>query len=347
MKIARVSTVETIPASRLARPLPANVTVRDQPSFDRILRAEIPEVRILEVLNASVLYSGHLVLNWSDLTLASYRNDEGEIVRLNAKDIVKVKLLNRKERLPASETFLVAHSLYSHTYYHWMVEVLPRLYLLRSDIETGTLLLPDNHSSTFHRESLALFGVNRILFMKQKTAYVAPRLKIATQIGSHANYHGSILEDTTAFLKKRLTLPWESGNRIYVSRGLAHRRKVLNEGEVIQCLRRFGFMVLHLEHYPVAEQIKMMHGCSILIGIHGAGLANMIFMKRGGAILEFRKDDRNVNYAFFALAATFGHHYFYQFCRSPDENALVQDADIHVDVKQLEVTVRTMVEMLS
>ena len=44
------------------------------------------------------------------------------------------------------------------------------------------------------------------------------------------------------------------------------------------------------EHLPPAEQVRVMSETSILVGQHGAGLANMVWMRPGGHVVEILPD---------------------------------------------------------
>jgi capsular polysaccharide biosynthesis protein len=85
---------------------------------------------------------------------------------------------------------------------------------------------------------------------------------------------------------KRLARPGVH-RRIYISRSLAGARSVVNEPEVIDCLSKFGFEVLHLECLAIEQQIQAFSEAEIVVGPHGAGFANMVFAEPGITLLEF------------------------------------------------------------
>jgi glycosyl transferase family 61/glycosyl transferase family 92 len=78
--------------------------------------------------------------------------------------------------------------------------------------------------------------------------------------------------------------------RVYVSRRLTTARRVLNEAEVITTLRDFGFEPLCLEQMSLEEQIKVFRESEVIIGPHGAGLANIVFSNPGTTLIEFLQD---------------------------------------------------------
>jgi hypothetical protein len=68
-----------------------------------------------------------------------------------------------------------------------------------------------------------------------------------------------------------------------------YNRGITNEEELIDELKKeHGGNVIdvYLEDLPFQEQVKLMRGCKLLIGCHGAGLANLLWMNSGASILE-------------------------------------------------------------
>ena len=75
-------------------------------------------------------------------------------------------------------------------------------------------------------------------------------------------------------------------NRIYISRNDAPARKVVNEDEVISCLKEFEFEIINLTQHSFLEQARLFSEASFIVASHGAGLANLVFCKSGTQIIE-------------------------------------------------------------
>jgi hypothetical protein len=80
---------------------------------------------------------------------------------------------------------------------------------------------------------------------------------------------------------------------IFIKRNLNHNfgyeRGVKNEQELINELRKEykeNFIDIYLENYSFEEQVKLMRGCRLLVGCHGAGFANMWWMNAETSIFE-------------------------------------------------------------
>jgi capsular polysaccharide biosynthesis protein len=76
--------------------------------------------------------------------------------------------------------------------------------------------------------------------------------------------------------------------------------------------------------------------CSSLISLHGAGLSNMLFMKQGSIVLELRMKGDQQNLCYYSLASALSINYYYLFCTRNADNINVQDANISVDLLELE-----------
>ena len=74
--------------------------------------------------------------------------------------------------------------------------------------------------------------------------------------------------------------------RLLVSRADVNARRVLNEDEVFGRLEPHGFERVTPGRLPLAEQVALFSQAQIVVGTHGAGLANIVFMPEGGSVIE-------------------------------------------------------------
>jgi capsular polysaccharide biosynthesis protein len=136
-------------------------------------------------------------------------------------------------------------------------------------------------------------------------------------------------------------------NRIYVARGAAPRRRVLNEDAVEKLLAGYGFISVNPGAMSVAEQVELFAGAEMVAGPHGAGLTNAVFMAPGGAIIEMTHDKRVV-WTYHEVAGAAGHAYA---CivndaqlKNAEEDVLF--ADFTVDLEALDAAVKGAVASL-
>jgi Glycosyltransferase 61 len=125
--------------------------------------------------------------------------------------------------------------------------------------------------------------------------------------------------------------------RLFVSRRDAAKRRVVNEEVLVAALGDLGFEVVVPGAVSFAEQVRVFSEAEIVVGPHGAGLANALFMPEGSAMLELHHPDFNRPY-YQRLAATLGVHY----CGLTCDPAPTSPPDMVAAVDQATAQVRTL-----
>lgn len=92
----------------------------------------------------------------------------------------------------------------------------------------------------------------------------------------------------------------------------AQRRSIMNHDELFQRIKtvfntNVEILNLKLEQMSFGEQLKLFSQARIVIGQHGAGLSNQIWMQTGGVVVEIRIDDHRNHFK--RLAKTCRHLY--------------------------------------
>ena len=96
-----------------------------------------------------------------------------------------------------------------------------------------------------------------------------------------------------SFLNEKIMLDNKSPEKIYIDRSDAKSnhsefRKIINEKEIIQKLIAEGYKTIRLADLSFVDQIKIFYNAKKIIGLHGAGFANLIFCKPNTDILEIK-----------------------------------------------------------
>jgi len=264
------------------------------------------------------------------------RTGQGYIQLHNWKGLLQLWWRFRKQRLPGTTPYVSVHNSY-RGYYHWLLESVPKLLEAQRAIPDFTLLLPADYTEAFYADTLRLLGVTKIEWLQPRTLYQVPTLALpygAEAMGDYAPQ--ALAEVKAAFLQAVPATAVPGPERLYISRRKATRRKVLNEDAVEQLLAAYGFTALCFEDYTFEEQVRLCANAKILVGIHGAGLANMVFLPGQATVVEFRKFDNGHNYFFTQLATTLLLDYHLLYCAAQDEQQSVQDADLWVDLAALQ-----------
>jgi hypothetical protein len=147
-----------------------------------------------------------------------------------------------------------------------------------------------------------------------------------------------------AWLRRRFGVEGRAkgDKRLYVARGGAPRRRVLNEAAVEKLLAGYGFESINPGRLSVAEQVALFADARIVAGPHGAGLTNAVFMAPGGAVVELTHTQRVV-WTYHEVAGAAGHSYA---CVVDDGIGNAEEPlfmDFSVDLDALETAVKAAI----
>ncbi|MGB7893916.1 MAG: glycosyltransferase 61 family protein, partial [Microcoleus sp.] len=185
----------------------------------------------------------------------------------------------------------VLSGLSGNVYFHWMVDVLPRIELLRlsgRDWAEIDWFLVNSCQHQFQRESLRILGIpeEKVLESDRLPHIQATELIVP----SFAGYLGWPSGWAMDFLRREFLkgiVPSSSyPKRIYISRSKARYRRVLNEEYVVEVLEKFGFVSILPESLSLAEQIAHFYHAEVIVAAHGSGLTNTIFCRQGTKVIE-------------------------------------------------------------
>ncbi|MEA5580555.1 tetratricopeptide repeat protein [Nodularia harveyana UHCC-0300] len=182
----------------------------------------------------------------------------------------------------------------NHVYFHWMLDVLPRWELLRIsnyDFADIDYFVVDNQL-TFQKETLMKLQIpeEKQLNIREIQHLQATELIVPSFPGCVA----WMPSWTCSFLKQQFLSSEISENvkitkskkRIYLTRKLAKSRRIINEDEILNLLKFYGFETVTLESMSVVEQALLFSEAEIIISPHGSGLTNLVFCQPGTKVIE-------------------------------------------------------------
>jgi capsular polysaccharide biosynthesis protein len=226
-------------------------------------------------------------------------------------------------------------------YYHWLFQLLPRYDLIeRAGISVSDIdyYYVNSQRSRFQRETLALLGIEPSKVIDgDKVPYLRARELIVPSVPLGASCFRPWMTD---FLRDRfLPANWRdmgpSGRRLYISRGLAGYRRVLNESEVVSFLKERGFEVAAMETMTVPQQAAVLAACDVVIGPHGGGMSNLVFCMPGTKVVEIYSPELVATY-FWRLSNRLDLDYYYMLGKGEPatlESDYPQSWDAHQDIE--------------
>jgi capsular polysaccharide biosynthesis protein len=202
-------------------------------------------------------------------------------------------------------------------FYHWFFQLLPRFELMRRagiDLEHIDYFVVNDLSKSFQRESIRALGIgqNKII-ESSKIPYLRARELVVPSVpiggGCYRPWMCQFLR-TTFLGDDGGGKSWTAPRRLYISRGLASYRRVLNEDDVINLLRQYGFEETKLEGLSLQQQAATMASCEAIVAPHGAGLSNIVYCEPGTKLIEIFSPEL-VNGIYWRLASQLGLDYYY------------------------------------
>jgi tetratricopeptide (TPR) repeat protein len=241
-------------------------------------------------------------------------------------------------------------------YFHWIVDVLPAFGLIQNSGWSWTdidyFLIHGYTGKPFQQDSLARLGIptHKIINTAEKNkSYIQAQQWVIPSLPGHPGY----LTQWAAQFSQSLLIPPGSSpspsQKIYISRKQARWRRVVNEPEVTEYLQSQGFTIVSMETLSLAEQITLMQSARQIIGLHGAGLTNMVFCRPNTQVLEIFPRYSVLPY-FWVIAnqLQITHHSLLgEVCQSPTLCQLLADPildreDTWVDLEKLKTSLERM-----
>lgn len=194
----------------------------------------------------------------------------------------------KENKLPpltmTEETVAMLNHPAGYNYFHWMLETLARIHLIeQTNIKIDKYII--NHRSLpFQLETLQALGIpeNQIIVPDDNFHFKAKQLVVPSYVNLPNAWSCKYVREL--FLNRVKIKRKKKYERIYIMR--KNRRKLTNEDEILQILKKYGFEILSTESMSVQEQIIIFHSAKIIISAHGAGLANLIFCQPGTKVIE-------------------------------------------------------------
>ena len=185
----------------------------------------------------------------------------------------------------------VLSGLSGNVYFHWMVDVLPRIELLRRsgrDLMEIDWFLVNSYQHQFQRESLRILGIpeEKVLESDRLPHIQATELIVPSFAGYLGWPSGWAIDFLRREFLKGIMPSYNYPKRIYISRSKARYRRVLNEPDVVEVLEGFGFVSILPESMSLHEQIAYFYHAEVIVAAHGSGLTNAIFCQAGTKVIE-------------------------------------------------------------
>jgi capsular polysaccharide biosynthesis protein len=235
-------------------------------------------------------------------------------------------------------------------YYHWLIDLLPRLALLnlaKGGVESFARVLINGTGAHYEEPSLRAIELGREKILRVDAR---DRFRINDATIPAMDHFSKVIApwkiDRLRALRDSLPRPQTLMRRLYISRQRAAVRRVINESEFENLLRAADFTIAGLESKSWNEQVAMFAQAEVILAPHGAALANIAFCEPGALIGEI---GTRSGYKDFYLQLATSARLRYRFIEArprfvTDDSSLrpLENQDMIVDLEALEEFLGTL-----
>ena len=236
------------------------------------------------------------------------KRSDAHIFNSNIRDnIVFTQGTPRKLRnLNGSVLSLLTGGAGNNNYWHWLFDVLPRFGLCSKSTnlnEIDYFLLP-SLLKQFQKgtlDSLKIPKHKRI--SSEKFRHIQAKELIITDhpvmvsgnatkdIQNIPSWISLWLKNT--FLNQTVIDNKKTKNKIYIDRNetnsnLLSQRIIINDEEIKKYLLEKNFTIVKLHETKFIDQVNLFYNAECVVGLHGAGFANIVFCESGTKIIELK-----------------------------------------------------------
>ena len=237
----------------------------------------------------------------------------------------------------------------NNNFFHWLFDVLPRIGIAEKKIklkEIDYYLCPDLNK--WQLETLNLLGIkkNQCLSSVKYRHIKSDQIIVTTHPWQVTKNVTKDIENLpiwiSEWLKKKF-LPHKSHKnfpkKFYIYRSdsksnLKNFRYIINENELKNFLKDKGFEFVKLSELSFCEELKIFNDAETVVGLQGAGFANLIWSNNKTNIIELRSNLTNKLYENLANNNQIN---FKKLESTPIDHVIADHyGSIEVDIKKLE-----------
>jgi capsular polysaccharide biosynthesis protein len=174
-------------------------------------------------------------------------------------------------------------------YFHWLLDVLPRLGILATIQEKVDFVYIEKKHQ-FQKDGLELLGISGHQIVNSADVALLTAKKLI--VPCHQIMNGREVPSWAIQYLRDQFLPVSAGKtvpakrRLFISRESADYRRLQNERDIVGKLVDYGFFEVKTEKLSFQEQIRLFSEAEVIVAPHGSGLANLVFCSPGATVIE-------------------------------------------------------------
>ena len=263
----------------------------------------------------------------------SFQQISGFLTTADKNSSIKKGTPRIKKKIKGRVLSLAQGASGNSNYYHWLFDLLPKIKLYSEIYDLKDLdFLYTSKLKDFQLSSLIPLGINNIeVINSEKFRHIQADEVISTD---HPSYYSGYVAHQSKYIPLWIVKWLRSvylecakkfpcNDKIFIDRSLASSKhcQFINDHEVSKFLINKGFTKYRIEDLNFFEEIYLFNNANHIFGAHGAGLANLVFCKKGTKVIEVRpinhpnnmyeklSDINNLNYNLISTDIVKDHNY--------------------------------------
>ena len=194
-------------------------------------------------------------------------------------------------------------------YFHFFNDVIAKLYFLRDaglDLHSFTIVISKKlYEKEYFKIIKEISWIQELTFHVQDDEWIKFEKAVFCKPLTHTSAYFQQITGPLLPLK-----PTVMARRIFITRNSKTLRFVDNMEELLPVLSKYDFEIIDAASLPFLDQVNIFSECNLLIGVHGAGLTNMIFRNgRPLSVLEIAHPFEYIPFHYIMLSRQYNYRY--------------------------------------
>ena len=264
---------------------------------------KINQGKIFTDCNTNVAYitKNNLITNFS------YQQNGNKISSIKYNSVLQFGTPKIRKNIRGS-VFSLIQGASGQNYFHWLFDLLPKIEVLNNQKKLKKIeyfLVPNMGRNII--ETLKVYGIreNQLIDSQKYKHVKADEIFFLENIylrnGLFQKQFGNMPKNITRTIRKKL-LKYKgkkfSFKKIFIDRSDSKftHYQLYNNNEIIKKLKLYKFGIFKLSKLNIFDQISLFNSAKLVVGLHGAGFANVMFCKKNTKIYEIlKKSDKEMN----------------------------------------------------
>ena len=260
---------------------------------------EIEQGRIFTDCNTNVAY----ISQNNNLMNFSFQQNKNKLSSINYNSVLKYGTPKIKKKIRGNVLSLIQGAS-GNNYWHWLFDLLPKIEIISNNkkIKYFDYYYVPN-LNRYVVDTLKVYGIKEFqLINSQKFKHIEANKiffleNIYLKKGSFQKQFENIPKIIVKTIRNKF-LKYKNKKfnykKIFIDRSDSKFKhyQFYNNDDLIKKLKKNNFGVYKLSKLKIFDQISLFNSSRLVLGLHGAGFANIIFCKRNTKIYEMiRKDE--------------------------------------------------------